>query len=159
MKILYTASVCSKLEYASFICSPYYTCLAAGIERIQKLFLHFALRNLWLSDPIPTLIIGLESTRCSQGWPSKNILDKKWRPMMMMIPTYEVRWFLIKLKSLQNRRIMLSSSFIFDFIRGAVDCPVLLESICFNILTRAPHSWAFFYVGVSKSHMLLLLEP
>lgn len=68
LKLLYTALVRSKLEYACFIWSPYYQCHITRIERIQRVFLHFALRNLRFSEPIPTyearcLLINLKSLK------------------------------------------------------------------------------------------------
>lgn len=56
----------SKLEYASFIWNPYYAVHSNRLERIQKVFLKFALQSLNFVEPIPSynarcLLINLKS--------------------------------------------------------------------------------------------------
>lgn len=52
LKSLYCALVRSILEYASPVWSPYYASEVIRIERVQKQFIRFALRNLPWNDPL-----------------------------------------------------------------------------------------------------------
>lgn len=52
LKSLFCALVRSILEYAAPVWAPYHTSQVIRIERIQKLFIRFALRNLPWNDPV-----------------------------------------------------------------------------------------------------------
>ncbi|XP_017466462.1 PREDICTED: RNA-directed DNA polymerase from mobile element jockey-like isoform X1 [Rhagoletis zephyria] len=53
-KLLYSSFVRSHLEYAVFIWRPYNQNAINRVERVQKIFLKFALRCLNFSDPVPS---------------------------------------------------------------------------------------------------------
>lgn len=52
LKALYCSLVRSILEYAAVVWDPYYRCSVLQIERIQRKFVRFALRNLPWNDPL-----------------------------------------------------------------------------------------------------------
>lgn len=52
LKILYCSLVRSILEYAAPVWCPYYSTLVLKIERVQRRFIRFALRNLPWNDPV-----------------------------------------------------------------------------------------------------------
>lgn len=52
LKILYCSLVRSILEYAAPLWCPYYSTLILKIERVQRRFIRFALRNLPWNDPV-----------------------------------------------------------------------------------------------------------
>lgn len=66
LKILYTSLIRSKLEYGSIVWSPYAKVHIDRLERIQRKFVSFALRNITFSYPLPpyaerSLLLGLET--------------------------------------------------------------------------------------------------
>lgn len=66
LKLLYTSFVRSHLEYASIIWRPFQQFSINRIERIQKVFLKYALRSLRFTDPVPSysarlLLLNLKS--------------------------------------------------------------------------------------------------
>lgn len=66
LKVLYTSLVRSKLEFAAFIWRPFYACHISRLERVQKVFIRYALRSLKFSEPIPSyrgrcMLINLKS--------------------------------------------------------------------------------------------------
>lgn len=60
------------------------------------------------------------------------------------IPSYVDRCRLIHLKSLENRRKLLSLKFVYKLVCGYIDCPALLGLINFNVPTRfLRHNYVF----------------
>jgi hypothetical protein len=56
-KILYTTFVRSNLEYATCVWSPHQAIHSDRLERIQRNFIRFALRQLgWISNPLPPYV-------------------------------------------------------------------------------------------------------
>lgn len=65
VKLLYTSFVRSKLEYCSFVWSPFYAVHTNRIEKLQKTFLRYALRDIFINQSVPSyyvrcLLLGLK---------------------------------------------------------------------------------------------------
>lgn len=90
-KTLYCSFVRPILEYCCFIWMPHQTIFIREIESIQKQFLIFALRHIY--DP----------------------RDYK------NFPNYHYRLKVLELKTLEERRELLSSCFIFDIVKRNIN--------------------------------------
>lgn len=105
LKALYCSLVRSILEYAVCVWSPQHTTHIIRIEKVQRSFIRFALRQLPWSDPFN-------------------------------LPDYTSRCRLIALQTLSSRRSNLQRLFMFDLIRGNLDCPSLLQNVSFYAPNR-----------------------
>ena len=57
----------------------------------------------------------------------------------------------LKLLSLEGRRLTFDLTFIFKLLNHTIDCPDLLERICFNIPTRELKQYSIFHIGYHRT--------
>lgn len=62
------------------------------------------------------------------------------------LPSYHERCQLIRLESLSARRTNQQRLFIFDLIKGGIDCPALLELLSFNAPSRRFRNAVLLYI-------------
>lgn len=105
LKTLYSSIVRSIMEYAVTVWSPYHAVQTIRMERIQRSFIRYALRQLPWNDPAN-------------------------------LPDYASRCMLIDLETLSARRTKLQRLFIFDLVKGNIDCPPLLQNLGFYAPSR-----------------------
>ena len=109
-KILYCSLVCSGLEYASIIWTPYYQYLIDNIESVQKRFLHsLAFRS------------GI------------NIYNNYHIDYSAVIDAYH-------LETLLKRRNCADLCFLYKLLNGDICSPEILSKLNFNIVHRARNS-------------------
>lgn len=103
LKSIYCAHVRSHLEYACIVWSPNVNLHVSRIESVQKQFVLYALRDLYVRDSD------------------------------YVLPPYIDRCAVLNLKSLSERRNNLGLFFMFDVLTGFVDAPNILALIDFNV--------------------------
>lgn len=64
----------------------------------------------------------------------------------LRLPPYEQRCQLIKLESLQSRRVLLQRMFAFDIVTNRIDCPDLLQQVCFYVPARRSRPRSLFWI-------------
>lgn len=105
LKSLYCSLVRSILEYAVCVWSPHHTTQIVRLERVQRSFIRYALRQLPWSDPVN-------------------------------LPEYPARCRLIDIETLASRRNNLQRLFVFDLLKGNLDCSSLLDNVPFYAPNR-----------------------
>lgn len=68
------------------------------------------------------------------------------------LPPYADRCRLINLETLYDRRVNLQRLFVFDVLRGHIDCPVLLEQVPFNVPPRRFRSFSLLAVPQHRTN-------
>ena len=120
LKALYCTLVRSILEYAAPVWAPHLTSQIIQIERVQKLFIRFALRRLPWNDP-------------------------------NNLPDYAARCQLVDLELLSSRRLKLQRLFIFDILRGNIDCSELLVEVQLNAPNRRLRNTALIAIPTHRT--------
>ncbi|XP_075162767.1 uncharacterized protein LOC142235398 [Haematobia irritans] len=68
------------------------------------------------------------------------------------LPSYEDRCKLIHLETLSNHRSKCSIKCIYKIVNGVIDCPLLLETIGFNLPVRCLRQFEFFSIPLHRSN-------